>query len=76
MDFTINKYNKLLGVLKKNGYSFQTFNDFLIKPLQRSIILRHDVDLLPLNSLQFAKIQNQFGIQRHILFQGSPGKLG
>ena len=41
----------------------QTFKDFLKKPISRSIILRHDVDLLPKNSLEFARIQHRRGVK-------------
>ena len=72
MDFTIEKYIVLIRVLTKQNYSFQTFEEFLKDPLEKSIILRHDVDLLPLNSLQFAKIQNNLGIRGTYYFRAVP----
>lgn len=63
MDFTVKKYIELLDSLISNGYSFQTFNDFLKSPKQKSIVLRHDVDLMPKNSLEFARIQNKRGVK-------------
>ena len=60
-DFTIKKYSQLLIALKQQGYFFQTSEDFLVNNQAKSIDLRHDVDLLPLNSLRFAKIQNALG---------------
>ncbi len=62
MDFTIKTYKLLLQTLISKGYAFQTFCQFLKKPLEKVIVLRHDVDLLPLNSLRFAKIQHEVGI--------------
>ena len=59
MDFTITKYKQLIDKLKEVNYEFQTFDQFIVSPHSRSIVLRHDVDLLPTNSLAFAKIQNQ-----------------
>lgn len=72
MDFTVEKYKELLLSLKSKGYEFQTFKDFIDNPKTKSIILRHDVDLLPLNSLRFAKIQNELGIKGTYYFRAVP----
>jgi len=72
MDFTLNKYNALIESLLKDNYSFQTFKDFILEPKNKSIILRHDVDLLPQNSLRFARIQNKFGIKGSYYFRAVP----
>jgi len=42
------------------------------KDKQRTIILRHDVDLLPQNSLRFAQIQNALGIKGSYYFRAVP----
>ncbi len=72
MDFTIQEYRKLLHTLKKQGYAFQTFEEFLRKPTKKVILLRHDVDLLPENSLQFAKIQLELGVKGSYYFRAVP----
>lgn len=72
MDFTVQKYEELLAALVSNDYQFQTFNEFLLKPTKRSVVLRHDVDLLPLNSLRFAEIQAQKGIRGVYYFRAVP----
>ena len=72
MDFTIKQYKKLLVALKSSGYSFQTFEEFLNEPMKKVIVLRHDVDLLPKNSLRFAKIQKDFGIKGTYYFRAVP----
>jgi hypothetical protein len=72
MDFTIEKYKELLDALLSKGYSFQTFKDFLIMPKDKAIILRHDVDLLPYNSLRFAEIQSDLDIQGTYYFRLVP----
>ncbi len=69
MDFTLKKYEQLLVMLVSKGYSFQTFKNFLTNPESKSIILRHDVDLLPENSLRFAKIQHKLGIKGTYYFR-------
>ena len=53
MDFAIKQYAELPHALKTNKNNFQTFDDFLNEPEEKSIILRHDVDLLPINTLRF-----------------------
>ena len=63
IDFTLKIYTSLLEVLIVKGYNFQTFSEFILLPKDKSIILRHDVDLKPQNSLIFAKIQFELGIK-------------
>lgn len=72
MDFTIDKYIELLISLKNKDYQFQTFSDFLKSPKSHVVVLRHDVDLLPNNSLRFAKIQHDLGIQGTYYFRAVP----
>lgn len=72
MDFTVSQYQLLLKSLLGQNYSFQTFNEFLNKPNAKTIILRHDVDLLPFNSLAFAKIQNLNNIKGVYYFRAVP----
>jgi hypothetical protein len=72
MDFTISSYNNLLNSLIENGYTFQTFDEFLKQSAKRAIILRHDVDAKKLNSLHFAKIQNRLGIKGSYYFRMVP----
>ncbi|HPV15261.1 MAG TPA: hypothetical protein PL126_06390 [Candidatus Cloacimonadota bacterium] len=56
-DFTLETYALLLDALIEAGYDFQTFRDYMLDPKQRVVILRHDVDKRPGNSLSFAKIE-------------------
>lgn len=72
MDFTVKKYIQLLDTLISESYDFQTFGDFLLSPKKRSIILRHDVDLLPKNTLKFAKIQAERSIRGVYYFRAVP----
>ena len=58
MDFTIEKYTNLLEAL--NSYGFQSFT------------LRHDVDLLPGNSLQTAKLEAKKGMYGIYYFRAVP----
>jgi hypothetical protein len=72
MDFTVDQYRLLLQSLIKQKYVFQTFEEFLKTPHKRAIVLRHDVDLLPYNSLAFAKIQAAHQIKGVYYFRAVP----
>ena len=70
MDFTITIYKTLINSLQHHGFEFDTFREYAssISQPQKStannklIILRHDVDDKPQNSLRFARIQASSGI--------------
>jgi len=76
MDFTINTYRSLLESLQTSGYTFLPFKDYIQSSINNHqssiIILRHDVDELKLNSLRFAKIQNELGIKGTYYFRIVP----
>ena len=72
MDFTVKKYESLLRAIVAAGYDFQTFEEFLESPKARTVILRHDVDLLPHNSLHFARIQAAAGVKGVYYFRAVP----
>lgn len=72
MDFTIKKYTQLIKVLLEQGYRFQTYDAFQDATQDKTIILRHDVDKKPENSLRFAKIQSSFGITGSYYFRMVP----
>jgi hypothetical protein len=72
MDFTLKTYHQLLDALIAQGYTFQTFAGFLENPAPRAIILRHDVDARPGNSLRFAQIQHTLRIKGSYYFRIVP----
>ncbi len=73
MDFTRKKYRKLLGFLIDKGYSAITFADYMQKTRPtRFVILRHDVDLKPKNSLATARIEASLGIKASYYFRAVP----
>jgi len=69
MDFTLEAYKTLLNTLKNQGFSFLTISKFISNPSERIIALRHDVDRLPLNSLEFAGIKAKSGIRGTYYFR-------
>ena len=73
MDFTLSKYHSLLTTLQKQGFLFFPAEALTKEDsLQKSIILRHDVDLLPANSLHTAQIENSLHIQGTYYFRIIP----
>jgi len=68
-DFTLTTYKKLLQELLSNGYSFQTFQDFIQQPEDKTLILRHDVDRKPENALVSAKIEKEASIKAGYYFR-------
>jgi len=72
MDFTFSVYKHLLVAVQPCGYSFQTFADFTQSPKKRTIILRHDVDRLPDNALQMARLEHEAGIAATYYFRAVP----
>ena len=75
MDFTIKTYTNLINSLLQQCYKFQTFEEFLSSDLKKVILLRHDVDLLPYNSLRFAEIQAKLCIRGTYYFRAVPESL-
>ena len=71
-DFTLSIYIQLLHNLIKNGYTFQTMQVFIQSPLDRSIIMRHDIDRKPQNSLRTAKLENELGVKATYYFRTIP----
>ena len=58
--------------MQQQGFFFQTFEAFLTAPQTKTIALRHDVDRLPQNALQTAKIENELGIKASYYFRAVP----
>ena len=73
MDFTRKKYLQFLSQLKDSGYEFITYANYCDGQLpQRFVILRHDVDLKPLNSLAFAREEEKVGVKATYYFRAVP----
>lgn len=68
-DFTIDIYSKLLIRLKQEGYNFQRIEDFITQPLERVVMLRHDVDLRNYAALRLAKAEARLGIKSTYYFR-------
>ncbi len=69
-DFTLIKYKELLTCFLKKGYRFLAYEDIFTKPAaDKYIILRHDVDDLPLQSLLKARIEKELNIRSTYYFR-------
>lgn len=68
-DFTLDLYTELLMSLQRQNYDFQTLYQFITNPSHKSIIIRHDVDKKPENSLKTAIIENELGIKGSYYFR-------
>src|SRR3972149_2832074 len=69
LDFRLKLYKKMLEVFLQKKYNFLTFEDTFNKNETNYIILRHDVDLLPRNSLYTAQIEHKLGIRGTYYFR-------
>lgn len=76
-DFTLSPYKQLLQELQKNNCKFLTLEEYFTSPnhlFNRSpnqpfVILRHDVDRKPQNSLKTAIIENKFNMKASYYFR-------
>lgn len=74
MDFTLKKYTELLRALRAAGYGFVPYCQFAGGggSGEKTVCLRHDVDLRPQNSLASARIEAQMGIRATYYFRAVP----
>ena len=72
MDFTLDKYCELLGVLLEKGYSVQTFEDFIKNPESKVVVLRHDVDRRAINAVWMGEIEKKMKVRGSYYFRIVP----
>lgn len=77
MDFTLKQLRLLLMRHLQDGNHFSTFSSFLKNKneMNKSVLLRHDVDLKPENSLATAKLEHSLGIKGTYYFRIIPQTL-
>jgi len=75
MNFTVKTLKELLDSLQSDGYLFVSVSDYLkiVNNITKQIILRHDVDACPLNSLGTARMEHELGIRGTYYFRMVPG---
>lgn len=70
MDFTLKKYTEIIDAGLAAGYHLGTVSDLFEKSLKKPfIVLRHDVDRKPLNSLAMAKAEADRGVRASYYFR-------
>ena len=69
-EFTLETYRLLLEQLQAHGYELIRYEQYCrgYRP-EKFVILRHDVDLKPANSLLTAQIEHAIGAQASYYFQ-------
>jgi len=76
IDFINKHLSELFSAFQLNNYYFKTFYEFESLKMEladsKVIILRHDVDTRPKNSLAFARIQAEMGIKGTYYFRIVP----
>ena len=73
-DFSLDIYRELLETLQRKGYKLISYQDYLRVKNQESgvkrfVILRHDVDAKPENSLKTAQIEHAIGAKATYYFR-------
>lgn len=68
-DFSMQKYNVFLEALKKKGYPVYGVANWLKLSPKRGVLIRHDVDRKPYNSLQCAKMEAALGLSTTYYFR-------
>jgi hypothetical protein len=68
-DFTLDKYQELCEVLKKNYRIFTVFEYLSERPEGNIAVMRHDVDRKINNSLRMAERENRLGIRSSYYFR-------
>ena len=72
LDFTLTTYKKLLESFQNEGYLFYTFAEWCKeKPIDKIVILRHDIDKKPKNALAIARIEAEAGVKATYFFKTS-----
>lgn len=69
-DFTRKKYRELIKAFMAAGYQFQTLEEYVEHPLEgKVVVLRHDVDLHPYNSLFVGQLEHSLGVRSSFYFR-------
>jgi len=72
MDFILPVYKELVSAFESQAYSFQPFEAFLQSHALKVVILRHDVDKLPVDALKMAVLEHDRGVKASYYFRAVP----
>ena len=68
-DFSLKTYKKLLVSFISSGYKICGIYDYLKEQTEKCIVIRHDVDRKPYNSLAVARLEAELGISTTYYFR-------
>jgi len=69
-DFTVKKYVELCEAILSSGYTPITLGEYFSGAApRRFILMRHDVDTSPMNSVRIAEIESRMGIKASYYFR-------
>lgn len=68
-DFSYSMYSALVSALKRQGYRFQTVEEYITNPGKRVAILRHDIDVWAGSALPLAEIEQKAGVSASYYFR-------
>lgn len=71
-EFTLSAYKSILESFREAAYVFTPFEDFLLNPGQKTVVLRHDVDRFPLQTLKMARMEAENGVSATYYFRIIP----
>lgn len=73
-DFTLETYRKFLGCALEEGYALTSYEDYVTSDFtdKKVMVLRHDIDRQPENSLDVARIQYQLNVKGTYYFRMVP----
>jgi len=72
-DFTFEIFRKLIEVFINHNYKILPFADTIIDEIEKKVlILRHDVDRFPMQTLKMARIESEMGIRSTYYFRIVP----
>jgi hypothetical protein len=76
-DFTLDVYRSFLEAALEKGYLLTSYEDYVSRDLsdRKVLILRHDVDRLPQNSLATAMLQAELGVKGSYYFRIVPASF-
>lgn len=60
MEFTYQAYRELLTLLRQHGYTFSSYHNY--HKCDKSVIVRHDIDMNIAKAVQMAELETQMGI--------------
>ena len=74
-DFTIEKYEKLIKAIRQNNIPVYGIKKWFQSKPKCGVLLRHDVDRKPANSLKAAEIENKYDVQSTFYFRITRGSF-